>query len=94
MLLSLSSLVVIALLEVEVVVVWLPLGVDDTSKTPIRYSHQPGGWGEGCQIWDRPREACPIFGSIKTSVCFNKKKQSRFAQWPGTSAPGAAHPTG
>ena len=43
MLLSLSSLVVIALLEVEVVVVWLPLGVDDTSKTPIRYSHQPGG---------------------------------------------------
>ena len=65
MLLSLSSLVVIAVLEVEVVVVWLPLGVDDTLETPIRYGNQPGEKGG-------PREACPIFGSIKTSVCFNK----------------------
>ena len=53
MLLSLSSLVVIAVLEVEVVVVWLPLGVDDTLETPIRYGNQPGEKGSSpipCRI--------------------------------------------
>ena len=73
MLLSLSSVVVIALLEEEVVVVWLRLGVDDTSKTPIRYSHQPGG-REGGQ--GRP---VPYLDQSK-QVCVLTKTQSRFVR--------------